>query len=299
MVSPHRASNRDVADLLERVADLLEGEEANPFRVRSYRRAAEEIRALSEPLSSLYETGGRERLEDVPGVGKRLSGAIAEILDTGRLGLLERLESERSPADRFARLPGLGPELAGRIVEDLGVTTLEDLERAAHDGRLEGVEGIGPKRAQGIRDALAGILGRSSRRRRRERLASGVSHAERPSVRLLLDVDAEYREKAEAGELRRIAPRRFNPKGEAWLPVMEVKRDGWELRPLFSNTARAHDLGKTHDWVVIYYDRDGEHGQATVVTAGSGALAGERVVRGREPECRACYRGPGAGGPSG
>lgn len=106
---------------------------------------------------------------------------------------------------------------------------------------------------------------------------------------LLLDVDREYRRKAEAGELRRIAPRRFNPEDEQWLPVMEGERDGWEMRPLFSNTRRAHELGKTRDWVVIYYDRDGEHGQCTVVTATSGPLEGERVVRGREAECREYY----------
>lgn len=102
---------------------------------------------------------------------------------------------------------------------------------------------------------------------------------------LLLEVDAEYRRRADADELRRIAPRRFNPEGEAWLPVMEVERDGWEMRILFSNTRRAHELDRTRDWVVIYWRSNGEHGQATVVTGRSGELEGRRVVRGREPEC--------------
>jgi hypothetical protein len=92
-----------------------------------------------------------------------------------------------------------------------------------------------------------------------------------------------------------IAPRRFNPKGEAWLPVMKVERDGWEMRVLFSDTRRAHRLGRTRDWGVIYYDRNGEHGQATVVTARSGSLEGERAVRGREAECRVYYDGKRAG----
>ncbi len=279
-------TNREIAGVLERVGELLEVAEANPFRVRAYRRAADELRALSEPVSDTYERGGRSALDKIPGIGRALAGAIAELVETGRFGLLERLEAELEPESAFQRLPGVGAELARRIHDELGVTTLEELEHAAHDGRLLSVEGIGTKRARGIRDALAGMLGRSTRRRARDRQA----RHQRPPVSLLLDIDAEYRRKAAAGRLRRIAPRRFNPDNEAWLPVMEVRRDGWELTALFSNTRRAHELGRTHDWVVIYYDRDSEHGQCTVVTARSGLLAELRVVRGREPECRAHYR---------
>ena len=74
-------------------------------------------------------------------------------------------------------------------------------------------------------------------------------------------------------------------KGRAWLPVLHVEKEGWYFTALFSNTARAHELGKTRDWVVIYYERDGEEDQCTVVTERSGALRGRRVVRGREDEC--------------
>jgi len=290
-------SNGEIARQLDRVGDLLELEEANPFRVRAYRRAADELRALDRPAADLYARGGESRLREISGVGEGLAGAIAEIVETGRFGLLDRLESERSPEEVFRRLPGIGEKLAARLRDELGVTTLEELERAAHDGRLARVEGVGEKRVRGIRDALAGMLGRSSRRRARERVEAGggdgaggeaIRHR-RPPVELLLDVDAEYRRKADAGELRRIAPRRFNPEGEAWLPVMEVERDGWEMRALFSNTRRAHELDRTRDWVVIYWDSDGEHGQATVVTGHSGELEGRRVVRGREPECREHY----------
>lgn len=283
-----RPSNEEIAERLERVAELLELQEANPFRVRSYRRAADELRALDRPAAEIYEEGGSERLEEIQGVGERLAGSIGEIVETGRLGLLDRLESQMTPEEVFQRLPGVGAKLARRIQDELGVSTLEELERAAHDGRLVSVEGVGDKRVQGIRDALAGMLGRSRRRRARERVEDSGADPSRPGIELLLDVDQAYREKAEAGQLRRIAPKRFNPEGKAWLPVMEVERDGWELRPLFSNTRRAHELGTTHDWVVIYYD-DGEHGQCTVVTARSGPMEGKRVVRGREAECREHY----------
>jgi DNA polymerase (family 10) len=275
-------SNREIALRLDRVADLLEELEANPFRVRSYRRAGDELRSIPRPARELYAEGGTPRLEEIPGVGPALSRAIAEILDTGELRLLDRLEAERSPVDAFRRLPGVGAALARRIHEELGVATLEDLELAAHDGRLMAVEGIGEKRARGIRDALAVRLGRL----RREPPDVGET---RPSVATLLDVDKEYRWRARTDQLRRIAPRRFNPEGDAWLPIMEVERDGWEIKALFSNTQRAHELGRTHDWVVIYYHQDGGHGQATVVTARTGRLRELRVVRGREAECRRYY----------
>jgi DNA polymerase (family X) len=279
------ASNREIARQLDRVADLLEGLESNPFRVRSYRRVADELRGLDRPVAELYAEGGRRRLQEIPGVGRALSSSIAEILETGQLRLLERLEAERSPIEAFKRLPGVGDGLAHRIHDELGVTTLEELELAAHDGRLSCVEGIGEKRARGIRDALAVRLARAPRRWAPEPAAMEP----RPSVGLLLDVDKEYRWLARTGQLRRIAPRRFNPEGAAWLPIMEVERDGWDFKALFSNTQRAHELGRTKDWVVIYYHRDGDHGQATVVTARTGRLRELRVVRGREPECRRHY----------
>jgi hypothetical protein len=110
----------------------------------------------------------------------------------------------------------------------------------------------------------------------------------RPSVADLLGVDREYRRKARARLLKTIAPRRFNPDHESWLPVLHTSRGGHDFTALFSNTARAHRLGRAHDWVVIYYDEPGG-GQATVVTEYSGPLRGRRVVRGREGECLPHY----------
>jgi len=103
-------------------------------------------------------------------------------------------------------------------------------------------------------------------------------------------VDREYRLKADDDTLPTIAPKRFNPTGDAWLPVLHTQRDGWHFTALFSNTAQAHQLNRTRDWVVIYY-YDDEHaeGQHTVVTETHGPLAGRRVVRGREAECRTHY----------
>jgi hypothetical protein len=118
-------------------------------------------------------------------------------------------------------------------------------------------------------------------------------------------VDDEYRMKAEAGRLPVITPRRFNPQGAAWLPVLHTERGPRSFHAFFSNTPLAHRLGRTRDWVVIYHDNDGHQGQATVVTERRGDLAGLRVVRGREDACRLHYgcgpvmtpEAPGAGGP--
>ena len=111
-----------------------------------------------------------------------------------------------------------------------------------------------------------------------------------PGVNLLLDIDREYREKGRAGLLPRIAPRRFNPERKAWLPVLNGRHGDWHFTALFSNTERAHELHRTYDWVVIFHtDPQGEEGQATIVTERRGALAGQRVVRGREPECARFY----------
>ena len=86
-----------------------------------------------------------------------------------------------------------------------------------------------------------------------------------------------------------MVPRRFNPSGTAWLPILHAERGGWSFTALFSNTARAHALGRTNDWVVIFCERDGVERQCTVVTEITGPLRGRRVVRGREQDCRQHY----------
>lgn len=275
-------SRDQIADRLMEAAELLEGQGADRFRVRAYRMGAETVRALKEDPAAILEREGLEGLESLPHIGTRLARAIDEMAATGRWAQLERLRGESEPEDLFRSVPGVGPETARAIHDKLGIDTLEALEIAAHDGRLETVPGIGPRRAAAIRASLGDML---ARRRRR-----GPDDHEEPSVELLLEVDALYRQRAQEGALRRIAPRRFNPSGEAWLPVMHVDRDGWSFTTLFSNTALAHELGRTEDWVVIYFGRPGgpEH-QRTVVTETRGPLEGRRVVRGRETECKRHY----------
>ncbi|MBA4066635.1 MAG: DNA-binding protein [Isosphaera sp.] len=269
--------NEEAARRLEQAATTLEGEGANVYRVRAYRTAAATVRGLDRPAVDILRDGGRRALTELPGIGGRLAATLAELLATGRMLHIEGLGEK--PEDVIGSVAGVGPELARRIHERLGVGTLEELERAAYDGRLEGFPGVGPKRLRGIREALAG----------RFRRPVGGPAAGPPPVADVLAVDATYREKAGRNELRRVAPRRFNPTGEAWLPVLRARRGGRRYRAMFSNTQTAHRAGRDHDWVVLYFEKDGATGQHTVVTETSGPLAGRRVVRGREAECARHY----------
>jgi Holliday junction resolvasome RuvABC DNA-binding subunit len=274
----HDWDNQAIADKLLEIADLLEQQEANPFRVNAYRKAARTVAAHPEPIAALAEREGTEGLDQLPTIGRSIALAIQEMLRTGRWQQLERLRGTLDPEQVFQSIPGIGAELARRIHEVLEIESLPELELAAHDGRLEQVPGLGPRRARMIAAALGQMLQR--------RPARPHSAAAEPPVEVLLDVDREYREKAARGELRRIAPRRFNPSREAWLPILHTQRGDWHLTALFSNTARAHELGKTNDWVVLYFHTDhGPEAQRTVVTETSGPLEGRRVVRGREAEC--------------
>lgn len=277
--------NETIARQLERIAELLEAQDANPFRVGAYRQAAQTLRSLDEPAHELLGREGIEGLRRLPGIGEGLSRAIEQYIRGGGSALLEHLQGTTSPERVLATVPGIGPKLAARIHEQLGIETLADLKAAAYDGRLEQVEGFGRGRLRGVRESLAGRLRPRPARGGRAVAAEG----DQPPVAVLLDLDRAYREGAAADRLPRIAPRRFNPTGAAWLPVLHAQRDGQHYAVLFSNTARAHELGTTADWVVIYRDdRDGS-GQWTVVTARSGRLGGKRVVRGREGECEAFY----------
>ena len=272
--------NQVVADRLREAADLLEQQGAEPHRMRAYRDAARTVAGIS---ANVRDVADRGTLHLLPGVGPRFARAIEEILRTGHWGFLDRLRGTLDPEKLFRAVPGIGPALSLRIHDALHVETLEALEAAAHDGRLARVTGVGPRRAAMIRSSLAGMLGRP--------WPPAAPATDEPPVAELLDVDREYRERAGRDELPRIAPRRFNPERTAWLPILHTERADRHYTALFSNTARAHELGRTADWVVIHFHRDhGPDSQRTVVTETRGTLACARVVRGREAECEDHYR---------
>lgn len=273
--------NTEIAARLDEIATLLEDQRANQYRVQAWRAGAEAIRDLDRPASTILDAEGLEGLDRIPGIGPALARAISELLHTGRSATLARLRGETAPIAALMSVPGIGPRLAERIHDELGIESLEELEIAAHDGRLSRLGGFGEKRLAGVKDALATRL--RSRHRARETDAL-------PSVSELLDVDREYRRRAVADDLPKIAPRRFNPAGTRWLPVLHTTRGTRHYTALFSNTAAAHQFNRTHDWVVLYFDGQTGERQCTVVTAHRGPLDGHRVIRGRESECIAHYR---------
>jgi hypothetical protein len=274
--------NEAAAERLREAATLLARQDDNPYRVAAYRRAADAVAGLDVDLRDLFEKGGFEALEDIPGVGERIAGALAQLVRTGKWIYLERLRGSAEPQDVFCAIPGVGPVLARRLHEALHVETLEQLEAALHERGAATIPGVGPRRLAALRAVLGQMLARLRPLR--------ISRSDEPPIDMLLDIDREYRAKAQTNVLPKIAPKRFNPKEEAWLPVLHTERGKWHFTALFSNTARAHDLGKVTDWVVIYFHSDdGGEAQRTVVTASYGPLAGYRVVRGRESECFSAY----------
>ena len=285
--------NQQIADRLREAAALLEAQGANPFRAGAYRKAADTIAGLTRPLRETFDASGVAGLDALPHIGKGIAAAIAEILITGRWNQLERLRGTLDPVKLFQSVPGIGPQLAQRAHEALHVDTLEALEAAAHDGRLEGVPGVGTRRAAAWRATLDNML----KRVRPRAQAPLPAPASKPPVAELLEVDDEYRRKAAAGSLPTIAHKRFNPESAAWLPVLHTRRGDWHFTALYSNTATAHKFKRTHDWVVVYfYDDEHVEGQHTVVTETRGPLTGRRVVRGREAECREHYARKGTQG---
>ena len=185
-----------------------------------------------------------------------------------------RLAAEQGAVGLMA-VRGIGEKLAA-VIEEF-VTTgkiglLEDLEKEATAFPSKNQKPLtSPNRPAG---------------RTASRVAGNV-----PPVSIILDIDKEYRKKAAEGSLKRIAPKKFNPEGAAWLPIFSTTRKDWKFTVMFSNTALAHELGKTQDWVVIYSEKVGEEErQCTVVTEHRGELKGKRVVRGRESESEEYYR---------
>jgi DNA polymerase/3'-5' exonuclease PolX len=222
--------------MLREMGALLDAQGGNPYRAAAYRRAGDTVAGLAgDDVRTIFEREGAAGLDALPGIGPGIAAAIGEMLTRGRWAQLDRLRGDVDADAVFRTIPGVGPELARRLHESLGVDSLEALELAAHDGRLERVPRVGARRAAAIRAALTQMLDRS-RALRRPRMPVNLA-AEQPSVETLLDVDRKYR--AAADTLPKIAPRRFNPRGEAWLPVLHTRRGDWHFTALFSNTARA------------------------------------------------------------
>jgi Helix-hairpin-helix domain len=274
------ARNREVEARLREMAELLLSQGASPAMARPYLKAADAVGARDRDIGEI--ASGRNGVPRLPDIAPCAASAITELVRTGRWGFLERLRGNGNPERVFRMIPGVGPKLARLLHETLHVDTLEGLGAAAAEARLEAIPGLGKRRRGILRAALAEILSQL-------RLGPPECRVE-PPVGLLLGVDAEYRKSAAAGTLPHIAPRRTGPNGQRSVPVLHTAHSEWRVTALYSSTARARELGRARDWVVIYFHSAAQgEAQRTVLTEGRGPLQGRRVVRGRETECAAHY----------
>ena len=139
----HYFSNKELADVFARIGDLLEIKGDVIYKILAYRKAADTIRDHARPVKDIWREGG---LRDIPGVGQAIADKIEELLTTGQLAFLEKLQGEVPPTlTELLQVPDLGPKRVALVWKKLGVTTLADLERVARAGELRGLPGMGEK----------------------------------------------------------------------------------------------------------------------------------------------------------
>jgi len=188
--------NADIAAIFEEIADLLEIEGANVFRVRAYRNAARTLQELGRDVRTMLHKG--EDLTELPGIGDDLAGKIREIAETGRCAALDKLHRKLPPAiTELLKIPGLGPKRVKALYHELDIHTVEQLQRAVRDHRVRSLAGFGDKTESRIAEALAARAGGPGR----FKLATAAQYAE-PLAAWLRAVPGVHREVV-AGSYRR------------------------------------------------------------------------------------------------
>lgn len=192
--------NIDYAAVFAEIADLLEIQGANPFRVRAYRNAARTVETLSHSLESLIENESA-RLEDLPGIGKDLASKIRELYETGELAFLHELRGG-VPATliQVMNIPGLGPKRARQIWDELEIATVEELERAAREGALLELSGFGEKLCARVLKGIEQLKARAGRLKLSDAeiyVAPLLAHLERSRGVVDLQVAGSYRRRVE------------------------------------------------------------------------------------------------------
>ncbi|MHB1215951.1 MAG: DNA polymerase/3'-5' exonuclease PolX [Thiobacillus sp.] len=154
--------NRDIAEQFSRLADLLELEGGNPFRVRAYRNAARTVGGHSRDMAEMLEQD--EDLSRLPGIGKDLAGKIRQIVETGHLPLLDKVE-QRTPValSQLMRIEGLGPKRVKTLYEALGIQSLDDLKQAVDAQQVRGLSGFGARTEDKIRQGIERLAGSAAR----------------------------------------------------------------------------------------------------------------------------------------
>ena len=145
--------NTDIAEIFDEIADYLEIAADNPFKIRAYRNASRTVGGLGIELQDMV--ANEEDLTGLPGIGKELAAKIVEILETGSTRALVKLRA-RVPGDvrQILKLPNLGPKRAGILYHDLNIRDLEQLKKAAQEGRIQSLPGFGKKTEMQILQAV-------------------------------------------------------------------------------------------------------------------------------------------------
>jgi len=149
-------NNEAIARKFHRLAALMEIRGDDPFRLRSYGNAAEAIEVWPTPLKEIAEAEGIAGLQTIPGVGKAIAGKVIELIERGTFDAWERLVAETPETILdLIELPGIGPKTAALLHKKYNVSSRDELKRFVAEGGLEIVDGIGPKTADRIKEALA------------------------------------------------------------------------------------------------------------------------------------------------
>jgi DNA polymerase (family 10) len=148
--------NNAIARRFHRLAALMEVRGDDPFRLRSYRNAAEAIEVWPTPLKEIAEKEGVAGLQEIPGVGKAIAGKVIDLLNKGTFDAWERLTAETPETVLdLLEIPGIGPKTAALLHQRFKVSSLADLKAFVTSGGLDMVDGIGPKTAERIKNALS------------------------------------------------------------------------------------------------------------------------------------------------
>ena len=149
-------NNETIARRFYRLAALMEVRGDDPFRWRSYRNAAEAIEVWPTPLKEIAEKDGVTGLQEIPGVGKAIAGKVVDLLSKGTFDAWERLTAETPETVLdLLEIPGIGPKTAALLHQRFKVSTVDDMKAFVASGGLDMVDGIGPKTAERIKQALA------------------------------------------------------------------------------------------------------------------------------------------------
>ena len=196
--------NADIAADFDELADLLEIEGANPFRIRAYRNAARTLRDLPRDVAAMLDKG--EDLTELPGIGKDLAAKIKEIVETGTAAMLEE-HRKTVPATltELLKIPGVGPKRVKALYHDLGIRTLDQLQKAAQEGLVRALQGFGEKTERHILDQLKASTGEP----KRFKLAIATQYAEAliaylnnsPGVKQVVAAGSYRRAKETIGDL--------------------------------------------------------------------------------------------------